>query len=289
MSELASQVTLPVPADQTTRITLTVDGETRYYSLRTTPIEERDTAHRIGHSLLLRDVTPLERSRRRLEAKNDRLDQVAATVSHDLRNPLQVADGYTNVLAEELDDPELTGYVASISESHERMDEIIEDVLTLARQGDDMTEQEPLDFGAVVEAAWKNVETGTATLSVQGSGTVHADRTRLLTLLENLIRNSVEHGPAADDEPPDGDVSPVTVTAELFPGGFAVADDGPGVPADHATDVFEYGYTTSDDGTGLGLAIVRTVAHSHGWTVELDEDHDGARFVFGGVETTERT
>ena len=282
--ELASQVTLPVPADQTSRITLTVDDETRYFSLRATPIEQRDTDSRIGHSLLLRDVTPLERSRRRLQAKNDRLDQVAATVSHDLRNPLQVADGYANVLASELDDPELVEYVDSISESHERMDEIIEDVLTLARQGDEMTEQEPLAFGTVVEAAWDNVETGEAALSIGSDGTVHADRTRLLTLLENLIRNSVEHA-STDGGSTTGAAAPVTVTAELLPEGFTIADDGPGIPRDHADDVFEYGYTTSDGGTGLGLAIVRTVAHSHGWAVDLDDGHDGARFVFTGVET----
>lgn len=61
-----------------------------------------------------------------------------------------------------------------------------------------------------------------------------------------------------------------------------MADDGPGVP-DGAGEVFDYGYTTNADGTGLGLSIVRTMAESHGWTVELETGDDGAagaQFVF---------
>ena len=65
----------------------------------------------------------------------------------------------------------------------------------------------------------------------------------------------------------------------LADGGFAVADDGPGIPADDRDRVFESGYTTGD-GTGLGLAIVKTIAEAHGWTVSVTEsDAGGARFV----------
>ena len=108
--------------------------------------------------------------------------------------------------------------------------------------------------------------------------------------------DAVEHGstsnrPKADDavesgsmssqaEPDDAADPSVTVQVErLADGGFAVADDGPGIPADDRDRVFESGYTTGD-GTGLGLAIVKTIAEAHGWTVSVAEsDAGGARFV----------
>lgn len=68
--------------------------------------------------------------------------------------------------------------------------------------------------------------------------------------------------------------------------GFAVTNDGPGIPASEREDVFESGYTTSDDGTGLGLDIVATVCDAHGWTVRVTESADGgARFEVTGVGT----
>jgi signal transduction histidine kinase len=95
----------------------------------------------------------------------------------------------------------------------------------------------------------------------------------LLSILENLFRNSVDHCPGA-----------VSLTVRLREDGFTVADDGPGIPERNREQVFEYGVTTADDGTGLGLAIVRTMAESHGWSVRVDPDYaDGTRFVFEGA------
>jgi len=67
------------------------------------------------------------------------------------------------------------------------------------------------------------------------------------------------------------------VTVEVGPtdAGFYVSDDGPGIPDQHHGRLFEYGYTTSDEGTGLGLSIVRTIAESHGWAVEHDDEYSG--------------
>jgi signal transduction histidine kinase len=55
-----------------------------------------------------------------------------------------------------------------------------------------------------------------------------------------------------------------------------VQDDGPGIPADHHDSIFEYAYTTEGENTGLGLSSVRTMAESHGWTVDLDAGYDEA-------------
>jgi signal transduction histidine kinase len=165
------------------------------------------------------------------------------------------------------------------------MDELIDTLLTLAREGQtiDPGDLEPVGLEAVARAAWETVETKAATLETEDAlGELRADRTRLRELLENLYRNAVEH--AGSD---------VTVTIGWIdggdmqqPGGFYVADDGTGIPAEKRADVFESGYTTSSDGTGLGLSIVTDFAEAHGWTVELAESiHGGVRFEFRGIET----
>jgi signal transduction histidine kinase len=245
-----------------------------------------------------------ERSRAELQRQNDRLDQFASTVSHDLRNPLNVASGHLQLIDRNVDDvgedaaEALDSHVEKIDSAHLRMEEIIGDVLALARQGQDIEETQSVDLATVARDAWATVDSGSATLTVPETRTIAADPDRLRQALENLFRNAVEHGstsprsqapedtvehgstssrPAADDDA-DGDA--LTVTVELTETGFAVADDGTGIPPETVDDVFEYGHTTDEDGTGFGLAIVDTVVEAHGWTVAVDRDYDeGARFV----------
>ncbi|MFB6084001.1 MAG: sensor histidine kinase, partial [Halorientalis sp.] len=72
----------------------------------------------------------------------------------------------------------------------------------------------------------------------------------------------------------------VTVQIAAIPGGFVVADDGPGIPEEERDSVFEFGHSESG-GSGVGLAIVEQIAAAHGWEVSLSEDWDGgARFEF---------
>jgi len=236
----------------------------------------------VAYAMLLRDVTELESYRRELERTNERLDRFASVVSHDLRNPLTVAKGYTRSLRDDIGSAEIRGdpgtaalldTVSEIETSHERMETIVADLRTLTDNGDPVEEPEPQSIDRVAADAWANVDTGTATLTVADAGRVYADRGRLLSVFENLFRNSVEHGP-------DG----VSVTLGLTDDGFYVADDGPGVPEDDRESVFEYGYTTSDEGTGLGLSIVEMMAESHDWTVSLTAGGGGgARFEFKDV------
>ena len=204
----------------------------------------------------------LEEAMSNLERTNERLERFASVVSHDLRNPLNVADGYAELLEGRLDDPA----VGEIRTSHDRMRRIIDDVLALA-QDDDVTERSAVSLEALAEDAWEAVDTKDATLTVE-AGTVLADRTRLARALENLFRNSVEHGGAS--------VS-VTVGSLSDEDGFYVADDGVGFAEDVAGSLFEEG-VSGDGGTGLGLAIVADIVTAHGWTVEAVTDVDGARF-----------
>jgi len=214
----------------------------------------------------------LERKRTndRLERKNERLEEFASILSHDLRNPLNVLQGSLD-LAEETGDPER---FAACRRAADRMEGIIEDVLTLAREGEAVADPDPVRLGDLVENCWTNVETADATLRVETDRLVMADGSRLKQVIENLVRNAVEHG-GRD----------VTVTVGDLEDGFYVADDGPGIPAEVRDRVFDSGYSGSTDGTGFGLAIAEQIAEAHGWTIEVTEGTDGgARFEIRGVE-----
>jgi CheY-like chemotaxis protein len=208
-----------------------------------------------------------------IERQRDRLDEFASVVSHDLRSPLSVAQGHLELARDASDEPEtVTAHMDGIDAALARMDELIDDVLGLARQGKRVDDTTTVSLGDLVTQAWGCVDyDGNATLDRGDLPTVEADRERLRALLENLFRNAHEH---AGPEP--------TVTVESLPdGGFAVADDGPGVPTEERDSVFEHGYSTSESGTGFGLSIVNTVAQAHGWDVSLTESESGgARFEF---------
>jgi PAS domain S-box-containing protein len=233
---------------------------------------------------VLRDVTARNRRRRELEAQNERLDEFASVVSHDLRNPLNVATGWLERYRETGDEDALD----TVADSLDRVDEILDELLTLARDGTDGRETEPVSLQVGAIAAWDAVDTGEAHVGIDAEDyEVEAVRGRLQELFENLFRNAIEHAATPEQPAPlEGsfrESAPVTVRVGELEGrnGFYVEDNGPGIPEDEREAVFDMGHTTSQDGTGFGLAIVDTVAENHGWDVSLTDSEDGgARFEF---------
>jgi len=220
------------------------------------------------------DITEQKQRERELKRQNERLDAFASVVSHDLRSPLSVAVGRLELAREECN----SDHLDAVSDAHDRMEALVDDLLELARQGDPVGETEPVDLGAILERCWETVATADTSLRVETDRSIHADTSRLRQLLENLYGNAVEHAG------PD-----VTVTAGECAGGFYVEDDGPGIPEDERGTVFEAGYTTARAGTGFGLSIVKEVAEAHGWTITATEGADGgARFEITGVAFADR-
>ena len=264
-------------------------GGMRYYQLSANPFSTAEASR--GRLITLTDITERERYRTELERQNRRLERFASVVSHDLRNPLSVAKGRLELAREVRDDEDLAATATAL----ERMETLIEDLLTLAREGRLVDGTEPVSLAAVAEESWSLVETDEATLTVEGDLTFEAEGDRVKRLFENLFRNAVEHSstgsrPKADDAVEQGSSADGSVTVEVGPladaGGFYVADDGPGIPEERRGEVFEFGYSTEEEGTGFGLAIVKEVAEAHGWTVSATESETGgARFEISGVET----
>ncbi|WP_135667098.1 ATP-binding response regulator [Halorhabdus rudnickae] len=226
---------------------------------------DRDT-----FQLISRDITQRKERERELQRQNERLETFASVISHDLRNPLEVARGSAQLLAEECRDRDA---LDRMNRALARMDRLIDDVLTLARQGEAAHQPDAVELERVAEEAWANVKTGAARIEIGDGGTIEADPSRLQELLENLFSNAVCHG--GDD---------VTVQVATNSNGFSVEDDGPGIPNERREEVFELGYSTADDGTGIGLSIVKQIASAHEWGVDIaDGDDSGTRFVFSDV------
>lgn len=208
-----------------------------------------------------------------LRAQNQRLEEFTSVVSHDLRNPLNVAIGSLDLAREEPD----SDHLDTVSRAHDRMAELIDDLLALAKEGAAAAETDAVDLGAMLERCWQQVETADATLEAPSEQTIRADASRFRQFLENLFRNAVDHGPAD-----------VTVTVGDLAEGFYVADDGPGIAAEERDRLFEMGYSTAETGTGFGLAIVAEIAEAHGWSIDVTESASGgARFEVTGVEVVD--
>ncbi|WP_338742137.1 HAMP domain-containing sensor histidine kinase [Haloplanus salilacus] len=223
--------------------------------------------------------------REELARRNEQLERFAGLVSHDLRNPLNVASGRLALACQECD----SDHLDAVATAHDRMEAIVERTLALARSGRIIGDTESVDLATVVEECWEVVTTADATLRIEASTTVEADPDRIRHLFENLFRNSVEHS-STESRTESGDGVEhagrgATVTVGDLDGGFYVEDDGVGIPAEERDDVFDAGYSTDPEGTGFGLSIVEQIAEAHGWRIRVVEGTDGgARFEVRDVD-----
>ncbi|WP_248897628.1 PAS domain-containing sensor histidine kinase [Haloplanus halobius] len=244
------------------------DGSVFWGTLTLSPLWN-DTFH--GYAAISQDTTTTKEYERMLERQNDRLKEFTDILAHDLRNPLNVIDGNL-IRFEETGDE---AHLETIDETTDRMARLVEDLLRVARQGNVVTDPEPIDIGDIIDTAWQSMNTDSgATLQYETARPVSGDPDRLCELFENLFHNAVEHG--GND---------VTVRVGPLDTGFFVENDGPGIPDEHKEQVFDHGFTTRDDGHGYGLSVVRTIVNAHGWDIiAADAQTGGARFEITGID-----
>jgi PAS domain S-box-containing protein len=232
-----------------------------------------------GFVCAVSDVTEQKAAEHSLREQNERLREFARLVSHDLRNPLNVAEGYLALVEESADEAQ-SDNLERIRNAHDRMRRLIDDMLRLAREGRVVDNPERVSLADVAEAAALTVGFDPdAHVIEEGLPWVRADEERLSALFENLFGNVREH--AGPD--PTVRVGPLDDGHGVC--GFFVEDDGPGIPEKRHVKVFESGFTTDHSGTGFGLAIVKRITNAHGWTVSVRDGLDGgARFEFRGID-----
>lgn len=287
------------------RIETDVKGEARFLDVVHLPGDTANGPPVIGR--IIRDVTDQVDRERMLRTERDRLEALSSAVVHDARNAIQIIRGRALLVEESLpadaDEPE--EHLSALDVGVDRLSELIESLESLRSVSDPVADPVPVSIAEAARDAWATAAAPDATLRVRADPMVLGDPVRVRTLLENLFRNSVEHAsgtnelraePAAervDRESPRGnDVgsdskptsgranSSVTVTVDALDGarGFAVNDDGNGIPEAERERVLEFGYS-QNGGTGLGLGIVSGIVDAHGWSIDVSESESGgARF-----------
>ena len=225
-------------------------------------------------------LAALEAARSDTQTMLDRQREFVADASHELRTPLTSVLANLDLLTEELDGEQAETAEAALR-STRRMRRLVGDLLLLARADARRVQpHRPNDLGDIlIEAA---AELGPMAerhrLSIDAQpAVVDGVRDELHRLVLNLLENAVRHTPPG---------TRVEAFTEAHDGAaiLVVQDSGPGIPAELSQRVFERfvrGGRDGAKGSGLGLAIVRSVAQSHGGTVELQTPESGAgtRFV----------
>ena len=225
-----------------------------------------------------------------LERSNQELEQFASIVSHDLKSPLQVVRGFVELLGRAAlagdRQAESRTYLDAAVRGVERMNQLIEDLLSYAKAGRAPEALVPVDLATIAEQvvadSGATIESAGATVTIGVLPTVLGDTTQLRQLLQNLLSNAVKfRRPGIAPE--------VTITAERHDPFWrvAVADNGIGVTSedrDRIFAMFSRLHSTDDyPGSGIGLAVCARVVAHHGGTLWVEPNEAGAqgsRFVF---------
>lgn len=199
--------------------------------------------------------------------EKERMELFARTLRHELRNPLQILNGWLDIAEKEGDEEAFENCRRAV----ERMTHLLDETLIILDKGDLAVDRESIDLASRARECWNMVPLSGGTIHIETDRVVEADSDRLDQLLTNIFRNAVEHG---GDE----------VTVSDIEGGFAIEDDGPGIPEQDRKTVLNEGYSTLEANSGLGLAVVAAVASAHEWDFTVTESESGgARFIFTGV------
>ncbi len=222
-----------------------------------------------------------------LEAKNSELDQFAYRVSHDLKSPLITINGFVGVLKEDLAQritEEEEGHLGRISSAANKMRGLLDDVLELSRIGRAMNPPKQVRLEEVaneaVELLAGRIEQRRVEVTVSPDlPVIHADHSRLLEVLQNLIENSVKY--MGDQPEPSIEIG---IRQDGNQTVCLVRDNGIGIEPKHHEKVFEIfdKLDRASEGTGIGLAIARRIIEVHGgqiW-VESEGAGKGATFCF---------
>jgi len=215
-----------------------------------------------------KDVTQRRRRERELKRRNEQFDEFASFVSHDLQSPVSTVQGRLELA---LQTGEM-GHVEKAAEAIDRVDELRDDLVTTLRTGEIVSETERIELESIIDDVWTAVDPPqTASVTVEEGTQIEADTDALQRMLENLVGNSIEHGP--DD---------VAIQIGEFDSGFYYEDSGPGIDSELRDRIFTPGFSTKngEEGIGMGMASVRQIVLAHGWAIHIKdgEDLDGVRF-----------
>lgn len=228
----------------------------------------------------------LARQTKELMRSNAELEQFAHIASHDLREPLRSVKSYLQLLQRQYGDQidkEAKTYVSYAVDGAERMQTLIQDLLTYSRVGTRTAPLEPTNCNEIVGYVKDNlvaaIEEAQAQVTHDELPTVIADRTQMMQLFQNLIGNGIKF--RGEDSPR------VHITAEQQSGHwlFSVTDNGIGIEPQYRKRlfrVFQRLHTRDEyEGSGIGLAVCKKIVERHGGRIWIDpESNHGTTFCF---------
>ncbi len=241
-------------------------------SQRVEPDDPRTEVGQLGDALNTM-LAEIERAFDDRLAAEERLRQFVADASHELRTPVTSIRGFAELFRRGAGDrpADLANVMRRIEQEGERMGELVEELLLLARLDQGLPlEREPVDMAVVLEAATDAARAADPARPIdveyESPLVVLGAQSRLRQVVDNLLTNARVHTPA-------GTPIQVRLAAEDERAVLEVSDEGPGVPAEEADRIFERFHridrsrARSQGGVGLGLAIVRSVVEAHGGAV----------------------
>jgi light-regulated signal transduction histidine kinase (bacteriophytochrome) len=226
-----------------------------------------------------------------LEAANQELEAFSYSVSHDLRAPLRIVNGYAIILQEEYQnvfDDEGKRLLAIVQDSAKKMGVLIDDLLTFSRLGRNGVFKTSVDMNTVVEHVVKELTVLTAhkaTITIQELPPALADHALISQVWLNLISNAIKYSVYAPD--PIIEISCVPNPTETI---YSISDNGVGFDMQYAHKlfgVFQRLHDTEEfEGTGVGLALVHRIIKKHGGKIwATAEINKGATFHFSLPKT----
>jgi signal transduction histidine kinase len=222
--------------------------------------------------------------RRELEGEHTRrIEEISASIAHEIRNPITAAKSLVQQMGEDPASSENVEYAEVALEELDRVEKSISHLLRFAREEEfrisEMriaevipsaveTLREPLDRSGVE-----------VSMAIDTDGTMRGDPEKLRRVIINLISNALDALLESETPRPRIEIQAGENLAgtEVW---LRVRDNGPGIAPDRLQEIFSPFFTSKESGTGLGLAISKKVVDAHGGSIEVDSGHGrGTEFL----------
>jgi len=263
---------------------VTTFGRKAWFSCRFVPFQYEGEQHLL---LIVSDITERKRQENELSEKNTELERFTYTVSHDLKSPLVTLKTFLGYLEQDMAGPDKERVKQDLAYMHtaaDKMGQLLDELLNLARVGRKMNPAERVTFKELVQEAVRlvagRISTGGGEVQVADAAVVlEGDRPRLMEIWQNLVENACKF--MGNQPKPRVEIGVEQRGLEMV---FFVRDNGAGIDPRYQEKVFGL-FEKLDprgEGTGMGLALVRRVVEIYKGRIWVESPGlgQGATFLF---------